>query len=148
VSGIPKRSSTGPGRERKPRFELPTQYSGFRDGGLSISVHYTYIGITFAVNITTDDTPHHAERRREQPVFQTHSACRAGLEPTPERNIHEKFIVPDPAKLSYDWIFWLFPVRFHFPYRELWRTTKRDALLHAAKWKLSSTENPGRVEKG
>ena len=72
----PKRSSTGPGRDRKSRFELPTQYSGFRDGGLSISVDYTHIGITFAFNITMDDTSHHAERRREQPVFQAYPACR------------------------------------------------------------------------
>jgi len=51
--------------------ELPTQYSGFRDGGLSISVHFAYIGITFAVNFIVVDEPHHAERRREQPVFQS-----------------------------------------------------------------------------
>jgi hypothetical protein len=52
-----------PGSECKSRFELPTQYNGFRDGW-SISVHYTDIGITSAVNIIMIDTPHQAERRR------------------------------------------------------------------------------------
>ena len=59
--------------ESKSRFELPTQYSGFSDGGLSISVHYTYIGITYAVNIIMIDTPRITQspaHRREQPVVQ------------------------------------------------------------------------------
>ena len=51
VESISKEVLHRAGQESKSRFELPTQYSGFSDGGLSISVHYTHIGITLAVDV-------------------------------------------------------------------------------------------------
>jgi len=50
-------SFEGPGRACKSRFELPIQCSGFRDGGLSISVHYTYIGITSPGKVAAPEPP-------------------------------------------------------------------------------------------
>src|SRR5438874_5744539 len=51
VKSISKEVLHRAGHRKQVRFELPTQYSGFSDGDLTISVHYTHIGITCAVDV-------------------------------------------------------------------------------------------------